>query len=449
MSKLPPLVLRDEFAKDDGQPSDESQLLPVQLWLHIINYSHIIMMNRPAYARSKKFSAASRPTPPPPQTGSSGTGRSSDLEGVRDRCFEAAKEIVRLVGLFRKVSGSGLQVAINTMHHSLTNAATILILESSNPSADVSAHELNRREEAQRLLDEGAFLYMKEMAASRPSAQRSLTNLKAMVRDRDDQDRKRSNLAAKVAATKTADGQEGTTLASQFAMAADDPLSSMAFSHSIPSTLPAPGQAPGDSRMAGTGSRSVSRPSSSIDVAGTGAVAFYHPPASASSASGSINPNSAFAASFNYDPAAATSQGSYMPYPTDPGSLAFYQEISSQVQPPPEARPVDHAFYPSNWAESVTGSVLGSGSNSNAGGSAAPPGSSHGHGPLHTQGQTLSPYHQNAQPANHHAAMQQQQSGFVPGNQQYNTDFQPYPSMPYEYPGNVNPTAQPSYPPYT
>lgn len=33
MSKLPPLVVRDEFAKDDGQPSDESKLIPAQIWL--------------------------------------------------------------------------------------------------------------------------------------------------------------------------------------------------------------------------------------------------------------------------------------------------------------------------------------------------------------------------------------------------------------------------------
>lgn len=397
-----------------------------------MHYSHIIMMNRPFYARSKRYAITSpRPTPPPPpQTASSGSGRSPDLEEIRDRCYEGAKEIVRLIGLFRKISGHGLQVTVNAMQHSLTNAATILILESSGPMTDASTTDLNRRRDAQRLLNDGAFRYLQEMSAFRPPAKRSLNNLKALVRDREQQERTRileiarggdkmrdvDSITAKGAASEAVDADPN-----------QDKFSYGPMIHSmVPSGLPSyEDRAPS----------SLGAPLNTINVPHsperlhTAASTGGHPGASYHSA-GPMDTSAApnFAA-LSYGAPPSVNPTPYMPYPSVPGSLDFYQGMATHMQAPPGRRSGEHTFYPTGWGESAS---YGSGGDHSAQGpQSSMPDSTFQNTPpsVAAQHSMMQSFGQHGDPAT--VAMQ---PGFPHGStgQQYpTTPFDPYSQMSY------------------
>lgn len=134
----------------------------------MVYYCHIIILNRP-------FLFAGR--------------SGSTMSPQRSRCFESAREIVRLMGLIRDATPDGLRTTLNCHQHNLVTAAAVMILEStpkmgptSAETAQLSHSALIAREDLAKI-----FSMLETMAAFRPAAKQAVDNLRDLHMTRETQ----------------------------------------------------------------------------------------------------------------------------------------------------------------------------------------------------------------------------------------------------------------------
>jgi hypothetical protein len=115
---------------------------------------HIIILNRPFL-----FAA--------------GQNRIGDdsISVTRDRCFDSAREIVRIMSKISDATPNGLHTTLNCHQHNLVTAAAILIMEVTSSSS--SERLTVAREDLFRI-----FNMLQTMSEFRPAAKQALDNLR-------------------------------------------------------------------------------------------------------------------------------------------------------------------------------------------------------------------------------------------------------------------------------
>ena len=133
--------------------SENGPLNPHHVTLKLVYSCHAIILNRP-FLFASGFKTAGGVSP------------------ARDRCFDNAREIVRLMGLIRDATPNGLRTTLNCHQHNLVTSAAILILE-------LTPRIATRERIAAAKEDLGKIFSMLEtMSHFRPAAKQALDNLR-------------------------------------------------------------------------------------------------------------------------------------------------------------------------------------------------------------------------------------------------------------------------------
>lgn len=162
---------------------------PHHVTLHMVYSCHKIILNRPfLFASGFKTGNASSP--------------------ARDRCFQSAREIVRLMAFIRDATPNGLRTTLNCHQHNLITAASILILELT-PRIASRERVAAVREDLSKI-----FSMLETMATFRPAAKQALDNLRDLHQTTETQ----TTLAS------MATGDEGNRSQARFSQQHHDPL---------------------------------------------------------------------------------------------------------------------------------------------------------------------------------------------------------------------------------
>lgn len=160
LSTFPPTV------SIDGRP-----VQPGALTLAMCSACHIIIVNRPFLSIT-------------PQRLSAGA---DNADTPRNRCYHAALDIIRLVGMIRDSTPYRLRTALNTHQHNLVIASVVLLFEAmparSRRLQQENAPTTERSRIAAEKLEEGLRM-LEELAQNKPAAHEALLNLRDMVNTR-------------------------------------------------------------------------------------------------------------------------------------------------------------------------------------------------------------------------------------------------------------------------
>ncbi|KAK4047657.1 hypothetical protein OIO90_006086 [Microbotryomycetes sp. JL221] len=138
----------------------DTAVTPPVVSLHIFYQSHIIMACRPLLVVHSD-------------------GRSELLDN-RKRCVDAAREIVRLTGVFKQSSRFGLVKTINAHQHCLVLAGSVFLYELLTSEPSLVGLD---REMARFGLDQ-VLSFLDELSTLRPVAKQAATNLRSVLQQR-------------------------------------------------------------------------------------------------------------------------------------------------------------------------------------------------------------------------------------------------------------------------
>lgn len=167
-------------------PDPTGAINPHKVTLRMVYECHIIILNRPFLFASGIERADLGPLQP-------------NISVPRQRCFDSAMEIVRLMSAIATATEKGILSTLNCHQHNLVTAAAILILETT-PSMNIATGPalLQRSREAELALTT-VFNLLEDMASFRPAAKTALENLRDMLQKRKTQDQLQTVSTALVA----------------------------------------------------------------------------------------------------------------------------------------------------------------------------------------------------------------------------------------------------------